>query len=269
MAEFNFSGSIDVTALKDKIAQENAKNAKSKFKNIFWKPTQPETIVRIIPYKHGKTPFNELHFHYDINGETILCPRYTFGKADCPICNYVNKLYSTGQEADRTLAKKFRAKVRYYLPIINKTEIDRGGEPKPYFWGIPPTIYDTLIKYCLEEEDFGDIANPKEGNDIRVLWTEKTEANVFGKTELIMKPKKTPMLKDMDLAMKLYEEVPNIFDLFKELTVPEIQNKLDEYLKKLTTPESDIEKDDTIVESEIGTERKSLKDQVSEMLQDE
>lgn len=266
MSEVTFTGGINIADLKAKVDLEKQKAEKSKLKNIFWKPNQPETMVRIIPYKHGKTPFNELYFHYDINGETVMCPKHTFGKADCPICSYVAKLYASGLESDKMLAKKLRAKVRYYIPIVNKSEIERGGEARPYFWGAAPTVYESLIKYCLEEEDFGDIADPREGNDIRVMWEEKSAQNQFGKTTLFVKPKKTPMLKDMDVAMKLYDEVPNIMDLFKELSAAEIQTKLDKYLESMSTPVADIETDHNTVADNEGSESNKLKEHIASII---
>jgi len=263
MSDINFTGSININDLKKKVEADKAKTEKSKYKNIYWKPSQPETIVRIVPYKHGKSPFNELHFHYDVNGETILCPKYTFGKADCPLCDHVSKLYGSSLEENKIEAKRLRAKVRYYIPIINKTEVSKGVEPKIYFWGVAPTVYETLIKYCLEEEDYGDIANPKEGNDIIVKYTEKSAQNIFGKIDLIVRPKKTPMLPDQEVVNKLYNEVPNIFDLFKELTTEELRAKLSDLLK------SGDNSSENSVDEEIGSEKSDLENQISELIKEQ
>ena len=268
---FEFTGSINLNDLKTKIEKEKQQADRGKYKNIFWKPSQPETTVRILPYKHGKSPFNELYFHYGIgpDKQTILCPKHTFGKADCPICEHVSNLYAQNTEESKLIAKGLRAKIRYYVPIINKSEIEKGVEARPYFWGMAPSVYESILKYILEEEDYGDIANPKEGNDIKVEYTEKSASLPFGKINILVRPKKTPILKDMDLAMKIYNDVPNIYDLFKESTPDEIQAALDSHLGTESPTNSDILKDDTVVSSEIGNEKMSLDARIAEAMKEE
>ena len=52
----NFTGSINVDELKKTIDENKAKADKFKKAKNFWKPTLPETVIRIIPYRHGKNP---------------------------------------------------------------------------------------------------------------------------------------------------------------------------------------------------------------------
>lgn len=212
---FNFAGSINVANLAQQI--EDKKKASDK---LFWKPQEGNNLIRIMPYKHAASPFNELYFHY-LKGETVLCAKKSLGRADCPICDYVSNLYKSELQEDKDKAKSLRAKPRYYLPILVRDEIKKGNAPKVYFWGSAPTVYETIIKYCLQE-DYGDIANPEAGHDVIISYTAKNAKEIWGKTEVFMKPAKTKLLEDMTLAQTLYNECPNIMDVFKELTVDEL-----------------------------------------------
>jgi hypothetical protein len=249
---FNFQGSINVEQLKHTI--EEKKKASEK---LFWKPQEGNNLVRIIPYKHAVSPFNELYFHY-LKGETVLCAKKSLGRADCPLCDYVSNLYKSELQEDKDKAKALRAKPRYYIPIISRDEIKRGNEPKVYFWGISPTVYETIIKFCLQE-DYGDIANAKAGHDVIVEYTGRNAKEIWGKTSVFMKPAKTPLLEDMALAQKLYDECPNILDIFKELSTEELLEKVQKLVDgKEEDPTATIDQEVAANESLLTSKLKDI-----------
>lgn len=260
--KFQFAGSVDVSYIKQ---QEEEKQQKEDGKNTTWKPLPGTNTIRIFPYRHGKTPFTEVYMHY-LGGKngTILCPKSTFGENDCPICDFVKSLYSTGLEEDKIKASKFKAKPRIFIPVIYREEIAKGFEPKVRFWEVSKTVYDSIIKYCLNE-DYGDIADPNEGNDLIVTFTEKNAQYQFGKTEILPRAKKTKVLEDMSLAKKLYEECPDVFSLakLKKPTTDEIIARLEEFKNSVEEGTVTSDKD---VESSINSEKNDLQDQIEKML---
>lgn len=274
MSDLNFSGSINVGELKKELEANKAKADKSKKQKWFWKPSSPETTVRIVPYRHGPNPFNELFFHYDIKnkdgfGMTIVCPKHTHGKADCPFCDHVKELYKSPLEQDRKKANSIRAKNRFYIPIINKTDISKGAEAKPMFWGIPPKTREAILKFVMMEDDYGDIAHQEHGNDLIVQWQEKTKEKPYGEVTVIAKPKKTPMLSDKEIASKVYNEVPNVHDLFPEYSYEELKSILEEYKDTIAVSNSGAYTADDAIENEIGDEHQSLKDKLAAIAAEE
>ena len=80
---------IDLKKMKAKMAaaQNNGKGGKSDF----WKLTEGEHTVRILPSEDGD-PFKEYHFHYNVAKGGFLCPKRNFGDA-CPVCDFASELW--------------------------------------------------------------------------------------------------------------------------------------------------------------------------------
>lgn len=220
--EFN---SIDVDYIKEKIEKEKEKSQGSK---LIWKPPVGNTTIRIFPYKYGKTPFTEAYFHYNVskNG-AVLCSK-TNGE-ECALCSVVNDLYKTGLDEDKVKAYSLKAKLRVFVPIIIRTAIENGQEPKIYFWEMSKTNYTDIIKY-VNNEDYGDIADANTGNDLIIEHVESSKENIYGKTTITPRVKKTKVLEDLSLAKKLYDECPEVtvISKLKPLTEAEMLEKLEE-----------------------------------------
>ena len=259
--KFEFSGSVDVSFVKQKVEDEKMKE---QGKDLFWKPFPGNNTIRIFPYKHGKTPFTETFIHYlnDKKGG-ILCQKFTHGVDECPICDFVKGLYSSGLEEDKKKANDYKAKQRIFLPMINRDEIAKGIEPKLRFWEIPKAVYDSIIKFCLME-DYGDIADANTGNDLIVTFQEKSPSLPWGKIDVMPRPGKTKLLENMELAKKLYEDCPDVFSFskLKKLSVAEMIERL-EGLKNLT----DEPKNDSDVEKSNNSEKSDFQAKIDKMIE--
>jgi len=255
---FDFKGSINIADLKNQIEEKKKQGGN---KDLFWKPQPGTNTIRIIPYQHGNSPFNELYFHY-LPKETILCPKMSLGKSDCPICSFVKELYTSGTDEDQAKAKDLRAKPRYYIPIIVRDDIAKTGQVKARFWGAPSSVYETIKNYVLMP-GYGDIADPESGNDISLIYTEKNAQNIWGKTELIIHPTKSPMLPNMEEALKVYKDVPNIMEIFKEYSTEEILEKLKTYV---ANPLDTINSETNSVNSETNSQADLLASKLADVL---
>ena len=123
-----------VNSVKAKLdAMTNQVNKKS----LIWRPTRgQEMAVRVVPYKHGPDPFNELYFHYDIGPvKTILCSNSNGfpEQQECSICDYA-KFLLKGEKNDKNYAlyKRLKSRLRVYVPILVRGHEDEGVK----FWGI-------------------------------------------------------------------------------------------------------------------------------------
>ncbi len=149
---------IDLKKMKAKLAaaQGNGKGGKSDF----WKITEGEHTVRILPSEDGD-PFKEFHFHYNVGKQNgFLCPKRNFGE-DCPVCDFATKLFNQGDTESINMAKKFFARQRFFSPVMVRGEEKEGVR----VWGYSKTVYQELLSLVLNP-DFGDITDAEEGVDL-------------------------------------------------------------------------------------------------------
>ena len=160
---------MNIEAMKKRLGEISTKNKTS---NYLWKPTAGKQNVRIVPYKGDPdNPFIELKFHYDLGGKNYLSPS-TFSRPD-PVVEFANKLRQTGDQDDYKLGTGLYPKMRIYAPVIVRGEEDKGVR----FWGFGKQVYQQLLG-LVADEDYGDISDLKEGNDITVEYVkEETESH--------------------------------------------------------------------------------------------
>jgi hypothetical protein len=214
--------------LKDKL------NEKSKGQAIFFKPTEGETVIRIVPLKSNKdNPFQELQFHYGFeagkkpdgspNELTILSPR-SYGEVDpiADFCDSVRKGGNLTKDEFKTLMKKYAPTSRTYVPVIVRGKEDEGVK----FWAFGKKIFEQILAICADE-DYGDISDVEQGHDIKITFTpqEKSETN-FAQTELMVRPKKTLLATDSALRDKWLNDQPVLMDAFKKWTKAELDEAL-------------------------------------------
>ena len=206
--------SLDLDAIKAKL---NKLEKTTTRQNSLWKPSPGESLVRLVPYKHGADPFVELYFCYNVGKvRTILSP-VTFGK-DCPINEAVAKLRATGNKEDFELARKISPKLRIYAPILVRGKEAEGVK----FWGFGKTVYQTLLNYFLDA-DYGDLSDSTKGRDITIKYTAPNSANTFGSTEIRPKPNQTPLLSDSQETQRLVDSVLHINEIFEEKSYEDVE----------------------------------------------
>src|SRR5262245_55840434 len=111
---------VDLEAIRKKVQELNSGRKTSNVQ--LWKPEVGTYKIRGMPwptqYTQESQPFVELWFYYIGDNPGILAP-YQFGKED-PIHEFRNQLFKSGKPEDKQIAKKLRASMRAYMPIVVK-----------------------------------------------------------------------------------------------------------------------------------------------------
>ena len=123
--------SVNLNKMKHRQKEEDAKAAaRSQGGFSYWSPTVGENYIRFMPPwtdegDNADTFYRELYVHWNVGpedaGVTITCPKNTpySNVHDCPICEYVQQLRSTGDPVDAETAQRMNSKQRFYSNIVD------------------------------------------------------------------------------------------------------------------------------------------------------
>tara|TARA_Y100001972_G_scaffold101709_1_gene126749 strand:+ start:9903 stop:10733 length:831 start_codon:yes stop_codon:yes gene_type:complete len=213
---------IDMDAIRRKLGQLSGANSK---RNIMWRPEEgEETTVRLIAYPDNDgQPFKELMFYYNIGDNPGLLAPYQFGSPD-PIQELINKLRDDGSKESYELAKKLYPKMRCFAPVIVRGEEDKGVR----LWAFGKQLYQSLLNYMLDE-DYGDITDINDGNDIRVNCF-KAPGKMWATTEVRPRPKSTPLSESPDQVKKWTSSIPKVDDLYEAKSYEELERIVNAWL---------------------------------------
>ena len=213
---------IDMDAIRRKLGQLSGANSK---RNIMWRPEEgEETTVRLVAYPDNDgQPFKELMFYYNIGNNPGLLAPYQFGKAD-PIQELINKLREDGSKESYELAKKLYPKMRCFAPVVVRGEEDKGVR----LWAFGKQIYQSLLNYMLDE-DYGDITDPNDGNDIRINCF-KAPGKMWATTEVRPRPKSTPLSESSDQTNKWLANIPSVDDMYELKSYEELERIVNSWL---------------------------------------
>lgn len=230
---------IDFDAIKRKLERLSG-NVRST--NVMWKPTEGEEhTVRLLSFPDNDgQPFKELQFYYNIPGQRGLLAPSQFGQKD-PIQELINKLRDEGTKESYEMAKKLYPKMRVYAAVIVRGEEDKGVQ----IWGFGKLVYQKLLGMMLDE-DYGDITDPFEGRDIKVVST-KNPGQQWATTEVLPRGKSTVLSKDKKQAKEWLTNIPDVTEIYKCKTYDELSKIVNDWLA------GDDEEDD----KEWGTSSKT------------
>ena len=218
---------MDLNAIKSKLTQLQSTTST---KDNFWKPEPGTTLVRIVPYKHNKdNPFIELYFHYNLgNNKTYMSP-VSFGRPD-PVEEFANKLKSTGNKDEWIQGKRLEPKMRTFVPVVVRGREDEVVK----FWGFGKTVYQELLG-VIADPDYGDITDPTTGRDVGIERQTPAEAgNQYGKTTVRVKPNMSPITENDTLLKSVFENQPDLTELYTEPSYDDLKEALGNYLNPST-----------------------------------
>lgn len=229
---------MDINAIK---ARLNSLNNRTKKANDIWKP-KDEHDVRLVPYPFGDDPFVELHFHYDIGGQSVLCPKANFGE-ECDICDLCDSLKAwkladgrdkpkSTKEEDWELFKKIQAKARVFIPMIERTKEGEG----PRFWGVAPAIATKIIEICANSDRIAEVGttdekalevlfNPKKAYDIHVSFRkpgEKGNGTTFPQIVVEGKIKISKLAEGQKAIDEILAKIKKIDEVYPRLSSAEV-----------------------------------------------
>lgn len=220
---------INLDAIKQKL--NSLQNVTSKQNNL-WKPEPGTQVIRIVPYQYNReNPFQELYFHYNFGGKSVLSPM-SFGRPD-PIMEFGEKLKSAGSSDDWKMGKKLEPTMRCYVPVIVRGKENEGVK----FWGFGKTVYQELLGF-IADPDYGDITDPMAGRDVAVEFKPADQTGKsYPETSIRVKPNQTPVTDNKSVLEKIGNQ-PKITDVFKEYTYDEMTQMLHNWLDPENSEES-------------------------------
>lgn len=239
---------IDLDALRAKHEELQGKTGEgnSSFLNNFFQVKEGTNIVRILPGKDEESLFyaeTKIHRIPDGEGKTrnVHCRKIHGEK--CPLCDAYYALWDRvngGREEFKSLATKIKPRSRYYMNVLDR----ESEEVKILSIGI--ILFKKIIAAMLDE-DFGDITDPIQGHDFKIIkiqegdWPKYDQSQPRPKSEKLGTPQKIAaymeQLHDIQDLVKLeeYEDVKKFAENIlasDEKSNPK-EDKGDDYLSKL------------------------------------
>ena len=220
---------------REKMLARKKKLAEKGSGNGFVFPGNGTTRVRIV----SAGPNEELGIEvirFYLGDHSIISPA-SFDEP-CPVMDKYKELKDSKDEDDKKLAKKFVPSRRYVIAgLVYKDE--KGKEldydSKPRLVMIPSSVYQDIIELYLDEDEAGDMTDPKNGYDIKI---DRSGSGRFDTSYSVRNCKPTKvdkkLLEPVDLMSMLKSQVKS-YD--------EIEEELNKFLNN--TPDDDDDDDDT------------------------
>jgi hypothetical protein len=211
---------IDLEKMKQK---RNALLNKDPNREIFWKPQDGDTVIRIVATPDGD-PFKEYWFHYNL-GKTpgFLSPKKNFNESD-PLDDFVRKLFNERSDDSLKMAKNLMARQRFFAPVVVRGEEEKGVQ----IWGFGKRAYQDLLDLVLNP-DYGDITDPESGTDLKITYG-KPPGQQFPVTTIVPRRRSSVLNEDDAVAAQWLDNIPEFAQVFDRKTPEEVGTLLDEYL---------------------------------------
>jgi len=214
---------IDMDKMRQKLAALNNRGNGGGNKEMFWRPQDGETTIRIVPTQDGD-PFKDYWFHYNVgNNPGFLSPKKNFGDDD-PLDSFVRSLFNEGTDDSIKMAKSLMARQRFFAPVLVRGEEEKGVR----VWGFGKMAYQELLSLVLNP-DYGDITDVEDGTDLVINYGKPPGAQ-FPQTSITPRRRSSGLTKTKKETKELLEQVPDFTDLFERKTPEQVQTMLDEFL---------------------------------------
>lgn len=193
---------------------------------------------RIIPSDGDKEFILEVeHFYLGSEIGGIISP-HTFG-LPCAIYEKYQELKKSKDPDDKDLAAKITFRSKYAIPLLQATS-QKGGdyETEPKFLLTSSAIYSTIIDLYLDEDEWGDMTDYKEGYDLKF----SREGSGKNDTTYDVQP-----CKPSELPKKFrLKDGFNIEDAIKRMlpTYEETEAYINQFLGTISSDNDEEEEDD-------------------------
>jgi len=114
--------------------------------------------------------------------------------------------------------------MRTYAAVVVRGEEDEGVK----IWGFGKTVYQKLLSIMLDE-DYGDITDPLEGRDIKVVCT-KPPGKKYAMTDVMPRGKSTKLSTNSKQSKEWLDNIPNVEDLYTLKSYDEISGVLERWI---------------------------------------
>ena len=216
-----------------------ALDSKGNGREMFWRPQDGETTIRIVPTPDGD-PFKDYWLHYNVgNNPGFLSPKKNYGDDDA-LDAFIRKLYKEGTEESIKMAKSLSARQRFYTPVLVRGEEEKGVR----VWSFGKMAYEKLLNLILNPE-YGDITDSDTGTDLVIRYGKPANAS-FPQTEITPRRRPSPLCEDEAQCAEWLDTIPDFSSLFVRKTPEEVEVILDEYLSgNVDDNSSNVEKYNT------------------------
>lgn len=219
---------LDLDRLMKSIAPKGGGN------NHQFKPVTGKNVIRMLPLVNDPgMPIVPVYTRY-LNGKTYFSLR-TFNQTD-PIDEYCKKLWNTGNEEDKELARKLSSKMSHMALIVDRSQ---GDHARPKWWQFSPTVNNTIVKAMVGDETLdiagkGNITHPKTGRDITVLkMTPQQAGNQYGKIDVHVRESVSVLTNDTNVLKDWLNNQPSIEDVFVRADYATLEQELLRFLNPL------------------------------------
>lgn len=264
---------MDIDAIREKLNKLRGQATRSNT----WRPEDnKDNHIRILPLAGEDIPFKETYWHWNVGGKSALCPKYTHGD-DCPICDLVSKMFDesdrTKDNALRDSARSLRAKLRPYVPIIDRSNEEQG----PQWWPTSKSVY-TEILTIIANPDFGDITNVTNGHDLVVTKLQPEPGRMYGMTKIMARPKETPLSETQSGVEDILNAIPPTDEFMGARPYQELKEIVENWLSSENeeTTDDSVGKDHfssneniNLDESTITTSAEDLDDALASLMSDD
>jgi len=204
---------IDLDALRAKHEelQGNKTGENSSFLSNFFQVKEGTNIVRVLPGKDDDTLFyaeTKIHRIPDGDGNTknVHCRKIHGEK--CPLCDAYYAFWervNNGHKEFETMARQIKPRARYYMNIL-----DRDTEDIKIL-SVGVILFKKIVAAMLDE-DFGDITDPSEGHDFKIVKIMEGQWPKYDQSQ--PRPKSEPLGSTQQVAAYM-EQLHEIHDLVK------------------------------------------------------
>jgi hypothetical protein len=204
-------------------------------RNQLWRPQEgEEAVVRLLAFSDNEDglPFSERWFYYNIGSNPGLLAPYQFGNPD-PIQELITKLRDEGTKESYELAKKLYPKTRFYAPVIVRGEEEKGVR----VWSFGKTVYQSLLNVMLDE-DYGDITDPTEGRDVKVMCT-KQPGRMWATTEVRPRGKQSPLSPQKSQMKEWLDSIPDLENMYEAKSYDALAKIINDWLNDDTDEDDD------------------------------
>lgn len=215
-SEKSTSGS-GLTAREKMLARKKELESKGSGSGLIY-PKEGVTRVRLkSPGMDEEIGIEVIHFYFGGDMGSVISPA-TFDEP-CPIMEKYQELKNSSDEDDKELAKRLVPKRKYILGgIFYKDEKGKEVDPDRVDRGlmVGRGVYQDIIELFLDEDEWGDMTDPKTGYDIKITRSGKGKND----TEYLVSPCQKKSLekqyhKPIDLEKIVRGQIPS-YDKIKE-----------------------------------------------------
>jgi hypothetical protein len=217
---------LDLDAVRRKLQQYSGAEGPK-----VWKKNKElgEHRFRIIPWQDladGEV-FKERQVYFKIGKSWITSPK-SFGKHD-PIDEFSRKLWESGKDEDKALAKKLFPQLCICAAIIDRAAEDEG----PQLFVMDKKQAAKIVGYILDAE-YGDVTDINNGFDLKLIVKETDrvwQGKKVKEATIEAARKESPLSTDKAKVEKWLKSLPNVDDYYKPRTTDEIKAQFEEWLQ--------------------------------------